>query len=340
MASSSDEIIKREIINTLGTKYGKITLRIFPESSKDDQKLFSAGGLTFSYDGMSYGSCDAAWCINDNAIIALEGTDALNRGTNGNGQYQRFHHALGAVRNGLIGIYYLKPGKHIVQPDLYGMAYFASQVEKGYYLIIQDLNIVKKLLDLINKFGYPSDEVESYLNTQLKIMYNIYESEFNNKYTNGWNEFCDERSTIVIGNTAIKYAGRMKRNFTDSSQRAGHIAVGEMYLTKYLFLDNNLSNSAFKTPIKNIYYLFLKTTAEDITDLDKNKTRDKEWRLLRSEPNVILKTIDDLQELDEDIKNTLLSIKDKPLKGNTLKIFNVCKKEIVKGLKSGDIKLL
>ena len=48
MALSSDEIIKREIIDTIGYKTGNLRLRIFPESSNDDQKLFENGGLTFS----------------------------------------------------------------------------------------------------------------------------------------------------------------------------------------------------------------------------------------------------------------------------------------------------
>ena len=47
---------------------------------------------------------------------------------------------------------------------------------------------------------------------------------------------CKIGSTIIKKNYVIKYAGRMKRNFTDGSQRAGHIAVGEMFLTKYFFI--------------------------------------------------------------------------------------------------------
>ena len=33
-------------------------------------------------------------------------------------QYQRFHHALGAVKAGIIGVYYLKKGVHKIQEDL------------------------------------------------------------------------------------------------------------------------------------------------------------------------------------------------------------------------------
>ena len=61
MALSSDEIVKREIIETLGPNYKGLKLRIFPEGSNDDQRLFAQGGLTFSKDGIDYGSCDAGW---------------------------------------------------------------------------------------------------------------------------------------------------------------------------------------------------------------------------------------------------------------------------------------
>ena len=43
---SSDQIVKNEIIEELGFNKGKIELRIFPEGSNDDQRLFQEGGLT------------------------------------------------------------------------------------------------------------------------------------------------------------------------------------------------------------------------------------------------------------------------------------------------------
>jgi hypothetical protein len=68
MAYSSDEIIKREILDTLGHETKGIKLRIFPQSSNEDQKPFSEGGLTFGFEGVSYGSCDAAWYVDDDGI--------------------------------------------------------------------------------------------------------------------------------------------------------------------------------------------------------------------------------------------------------------------------------
>lgn len=41
MALSSDEIVKREIVETLGVQVRNLRLRIFPEGSNDDQRLFT-----------------------------------------------------------------------------------------------------------------------------------------------------------------------------------------------------------------------------------------------------------------------------------------------------------
>jgi len=341
MSMSSDEIIKRQIIDEIGFRNGKIKLRIFPESSNDDQIPFAKGGLTFGYENVLYGSCDACWYIDnteyidgyDNQkinklpVIALEGTDALQRGSSGNAQYQRFHHALGAVKNGLIGIYYLKPGIDSIQPDLYGMAYFASKYEEGYYLIVKDLSIVKELLTLIDTFGTDSKEVKKFLDEYLDFMYKEFDKKFSKRYKSSWDIFCKRRSTLIIEDTVIKYAGRMRRNFTDSSQRAGHIAVGEMYLTKYYFYN------------KKLYYLLPKMTKDDVAYLDKNKNDDKEWYLLRNEPNVQIKTMDDLIGLPDNIRENLLLITDEPLKGEALKTFNRSIKEIVDLISIGKIKI-
>lgn len=336
MALSSDEIIKREIIDSLGYEHGDIKLRIFPQSSREDQCLFSDGGLTFGLNGVSYGSCDACWYVNENwldgfnnktidkkPIIALEGTDALNRNSAGNALYQRFHHALGAVKNGLVGVYYLKKGPSQIQPDLYGMAYYASKVEKGNYLVTDDLDVVKGLLQ---RYG-DKKSFDAFVKNHLEEMHSIFNKKFQFFYKGDWEEFAKKRSTIIKDDYIIKYAGRSRRNFTDGSQRAGHIAVGEMFLTKYYFYD------------KKFYYLFPKMTREDIELLDRNKNTDKEWFLLRNEPNVFIKTIDDVEGVSSDIKKKLLQIKDEPLKGDAFRTFNTYTQEVVSKLESGQYKI-
>ena len=334
MAYSSDEIIKREIIDYLGTSVGEAKLLIFPQSSTADQKPFSEGGLTFGLNGVSYGSCDALWYTNEKwvdglsgmeidrkPIIALEGTDALNRNSGGNALYQRFHHALGAVKNGVLGVYYLKKGRQKIQPDLFGMAYFASKVEKGKYLIIDDLKVVKTLLE-----SYKDKELfDKCINDYLEYMHEIFQNKFKVSYGGDWNTFAENRSTIIKDGYVIKYAGRMRRNFTDGSQRAGHIAVGEMFLTKYYFFD------------KKFYYLFPKMTQKDLEILDGSKATDKEWFLLRNEPNVEIKTMDDIVGLDETTRSKLLKIQDIPLKGEAFQIYNECMEHIVLGLKDNSM---
>lgn len=329
---SSDQIIKYEIVRTV-KNYEKIETRIFTDSSYDDQKLVEDGGLTFSFNGVDYGSCDAGWFQISGEeripLIALEGTDALNRGSSGNAQYQRFHHALGAVKNGVIGIYYLKKGDETLQLDLYEMAYNATKHENGdgYYLIIQDLSIVDNILSLISTNGRDSVELKDYLDKYVEWMHKKWYDEKFSQYNHDWNEFAKKRSTIVFDNYIIKYAGRMKRNFTDSSQRAGHIAVGEMYLSKYLFYG------------KKVYYLCPRMTKADVLYLDKHKADDKEWTLLRKESDVYYLTRDNLEGLPAKLSNGFASICDEPLKGNALKAYNQCIAEMVEGIKSGTIKI-
>ncbi len=333
MAQSSDELVKREIIDYLGTELNGLKLMVFPESSNEDQKIFPKG-LTFGINNVAYGSCDACWiCENEwtnpfdnkktniKPVIALEGTDALNRGSSGNAQTQRFHHALGAVKAGLIGIYYLRKGNEKIRDDLYGMAYFASMNEKGYYLIMDDLEELKQLILSIQD----PLKLKRFLKNKLKIMKNIFDTSFKERYASDWNKFAKARSTLIRKDNIIKYAGRSKRNFTDGAQRAGHIAVGEMYLTKYFF------------PDKKFYYLWPKMTKEDITYLDEHKKYDKEWALIRNEKNVVIVTLDDLKGLPNELKESFIKIKDKPLKGDAIRTFNKCVKQVMEGIENGTV---
>lgn len=333
---SSDQIIKYEIKDKV-RKFPGVDLRIFPDSSNEDQKLVSEGGLTFSYDGIDYGSCDAGWfeieVVNgqrhEKSLIGLEGTDALNRGSAGNAQYQRFHHALGAVKNGHIGIYYLREGDRKLQLDLLEMAYNATIHEPGdgAYLIVQDLEVVNDILQLVVENGRNSSAVNGYLKAYAEKMHDTWYKEKFSHYKYDWENFAKARSTIIYDDYIIKYAGRMKRNFTDSSQRAGHIAVGEMYLSKYLFYG------------KKIYYLCPRMTQEDVDYLDKHKSDDKEWTLLRNEPDVFFVTRDDLVGLPKEIERQFAEITNEPLKGRELRIYNYCVKIMEDGLKRGTIKL-
>ena len=329
MALSSDEIIKRELIDYLGAEIGNITARVFPEGSRDDQKAFEDGGLTFSFNNIKYGSCDLVYtqCENNEEIpvVAIEGTDCLNRGSSGNAQYQRFHHALGAVKNGIIGIYYLKSGNLKIQADLYAMAYHASILENGTYLIVQDLSVIKTILELLSKNN--KKQLDTFLNTCLEDGYEIFKEKFKDRYKSDWNRFANQRSTIIKDRYIIKHSATSKRNIVDSGQRKGHITLGEMFLSKYYFID------------KTMYYLFPRMTKNDLEYINNHKKNDKEWSILNKEPNVKLITIDDISNVPDEIKNGLYSIRDTPLKGEDLIQYKKYKKIIHDGLKNGDMQI-
>lgn len=330
MAQSSDELIKREIINATQDTKSKLKLRIFPQSSRQDQFTFSEGGLTFGKKNVLYGSCDAVWYVDGNwtdgyddrrinkiPILALEGTDALSRGSSGNAQYQRFHHALGAVRNGVIGIYYFRPGMYKIQEDLYGMAANASLIEPGKYLIINDLAWLRKLID-----SYGSREFDSLVEGVISEMSSKFNTAFQVRYGGDWHRFAENRSSLITESQVIKHAARNYRNFTDSSQRAGHIAVGEMYLTKYL-----LNKPKF-------IYLMPRLSREEIRKLDSGKSTDKEWFLLRNEPGVEILTRDEIKGAPKKFYDLMEKLSDKPLKGEYVKMYKdamkICLNQISK----------
>ena len=324
MALDSDEFIKNEVFESVGEP-GHSKLRIFQQTSNFDHKDISDGGLTFNYKNLTYGSCDAMWYVEDSfhyiglnkdisikPVLALEGTDCLSRGSNGNAQYQRFHHALGAVKNNILGVYYLKEGDSKVQEDLYYMAYQASQIEKGTYLILQDLNIVKEILQLNSK-----PELQKILiQQQLKKMNENWSKKFKEQYNNSWDVFAQKRSTVIFPSSIIKVTGRNFRNFTESSQRAGHIAVGEMYLSKYFF------------PEKKLYYVFPRMSLVEKSKLDSNKNN-KEWSLLRGEENVEIITRDEIIGLDSETLKLFEELSDKPLKGSFVSVHNKLKNQLL-----------
>lgn len=306
MALSSDELVKRELVDSIGIKFNNLTVRVFTEGSSQDQIGFENGGLTFSYKKTNYGSCDLAYVYSNtkNPYVAIEGTDALNRGSSGNAQYQRFHHALGAVKNGFIGVYYLRKGRLAVREDLYAMAYFSSLKEKGFYIITQSIEEIKEILNYSEK---PVEARNLFLKNLIKKKYQIFLNTFEKKYKGDWNLFSKKRSTIIFKEYVIKYSARNILNFTDSSQRAGHIAVGEMYLTKYFF------------PEHKFFYFWPRMSRGELDYLNKNKTNDKEWNLLSTEDNVEIITIDDIHNLPSEIRSGFKDISRDPLKGLPLK---------------------
>ena len=279
MALSSDETIKREIIDEVGASPFGFEARVFLEGSNDDQKLFKDGGLTFQYKGQTYGSCDLVYVQDqgsrdEKAVLAIEGTDCLNRGSSGNAQYQRIHHVLGALHNDIIGIYYLKKGKHKIQEDLYGMTYQMSKLIGTPYLVTSDLGVIKDILRLKREDN--NKNLEKYIDDYLEITNSKWIKKFNEKYKSSWKIFGQKRSTVIFDKYVIKYSARKYRDFTDSSQRGGHVALGELNLTKHFFFN------------KKVIYLWPRINRNELKKLIKKKVNDKEWSLIINDKNTII----------------------------------------------------
>ena len=135
-----------------------LKLRIFGES-RQDQNHWTRGGLTFGPDSCLFGSNDAGWFLDKpfsikggkvsekTPVVLVEGSYGTETGNSGSAQFARFSHALGAVNDGFIGVYFIpfesqyvkKNGKEVtvkVRPHMIKAALNACEMERGEYLFI------------------------------------------------------------------------------------------------------------------------------------------------------------------------------------------------------------
>lgn len=338
MAYKSDQIVKNELLSIGGV--GNLKMRIFPSGTRDDQKHWIDGGLCFGKRELLYGSCDGAWYTEENwidpltgegtfwrPIIAVEGTDALNRGSTGNAQYQRFFHALGAIQSGAIGIYYLQKGTASIRPDLVKAALNASAKHGKPYLVTDDLTEIQGLVEAIANYGEDSPRTSEVLQEMYQKMLAYWEDAFERIYKGDIEYYYAKRSIIeTTTGEYIKHAGRNYRNFTESSQRAGHIALGEFYITKY-FLD---------CPF---YYFFPRLTPDEIDDL--NQRNAKEWKLMRADELGKIVTIENFAGVDRKWKHAIRSFKDTPLnKRSSMSKYNKLMQIFIEAIQEGTIHLV
>lgn len=340
MAYKSDYIIKQEL-NSIG-EIGKLKLRIFPGSSREDQIHWVDGGLCFGKPDLLYGSNDGVWYFDEQwtdpfsgqkadkkPIIAVEGTLALERGSSGNAQYQRFFHALGAVLSGVIGIYYLREGKDSMRYDLPMAALHAGQMHGCDYFITTSLDDVKKIVEVVGLHGLSSAEYSKVAKSIKAKMLEYFNTALSRIHNGDINDYFKRRSIIRLKDgTNVKYLAGNYRNFTESSQRGGHVILGEFLLAKYFLKDR-------------FYFLLPRLTHTDISRLDNSDK--KEWKVIRADELGILITMDDLEGLPDRIKSGILQLRNTPLGGPTCSTAKVKWNQLIKELRDliakGDIKI-
>jgi hypothetical protein len=310
MAVSSDAIVK-QLLQDIGNS-GRLKLRIFPEDNKSDQKPWIHGGLSFGKVDLLYGSCDGVWyreekwtdpsnnvTVDFKPMVAVEGTLALERGSTGSAQYQRFFHALGAVKNGVIGIYYLRQQeKHIykgrevsskMRYDLPMAAFNASEIYGVPYLVITDINDLKRLIVALGNEKF--DESDKIIKEIKEKMKEFFFKNAPKKYKK-IEEYCNGRSIAKDDNgNFIKILSTNYQNLTLSEKRGGHILLGEYFIAKYMLKGNLI--------------MFLpRLSKKDIENL--NNSDKKEWKILWDESNGMVLTIDDFNGISDNIKQRIL----------------------------------
>lgn len=315
MAYDSDTRIKNDL-RSIGDQ-GSLKLRVFDESN-DDQRPWLDGGLTFSHDGLVYGSNDGAWYKERNwvvngqkvasatPVVVVEGSYGTERGNVGSAQYARFSHALGAVLNGLVGVYFMPKISEYHRNDgsvttakwrldlVYGCL-GASEIEAGEYLMV-DAYDKQRLKDLVMAFG-GDDESQQELMVRVtkKEMVEHADSLFRKTFR------CDSvdldhcidsprRSYAYCGKTIGKilmfnvvsftnFNFRTQKKYKAGRYRNGHTIVGDALIHRYWF----------RRPVDMIFPRF---TLDDCRELD--KLDQKEWNILRLRDDVNIVTLDDL----------------------------------------------
>ncbi|MCJ7760634.1 hypothetical protein MUP59_05770 [Candidatus Bathyarchaeota archaeon] len=324
MAYASDARIKKDL-KEIGSQ-GKLKLRVFDESH-EDHRQWKDNGLRFGL----YGASDGAWYLDETwtdpisgevcdkkPVIVVEGSFGTERGNIGSAQYARFHHALGAVIRGLVGVYFIPTRSSYYRDNVehkaawrldlvYGCLGASELHAPGEYLMIDayDPGLLKNLVST-----YATDDVQS----QQSLIKGIKDEMKTYADEAYFKTFKTSDPTAAFSRHSRNYAynksriGKiLKHNvkaFTDARYRNGHIIVGEALLLRYWAK-------------KQVDLILPRFTNEDCIMLDHREQ--KEWKLLRSRKDIRIITFDDLIFKDRSLEKGLIAIRAKlPLLGDEL----------------------
>lgn len=349
MAYDSDTRVKETLKEiSRKAKLKNLDLRIFDESN-EDQKHWTNNGLTFGSKKLLYGSNDAGWFLKKpyfehgkkisdyTPVLVVEGSYGTETGNTGSAQYARFSHALGAVKEGFIGVYFVpfesiyrkKDGtetKAFVRYDMIYAALNASKIEKGEYLFMDAYN-EELMTEFLSVLDCGDTQKINEIILRIKGIMKKFADEhswadrrkyvYKNKHTGKLLMFNVVAFSSYNFRTGQKYkAGRF---------RNGHTIVGDALITYYWY----------NKPMDLILGRF---THDDCKKLD--KMHQKEWLLLRKTNDINIITLDDLQFENESLKNDLYDFLDVlPLVKEKLKKKNRLSKHIFSGFKHGKIKI-
>ena len=317
----------------------KIFLRIFDES-KEDSNEWEKGGLTFkdSRLNLELGSNDAAWYYEKEGIqvplVVIEGTFGTERGQFGDGQLNRFSHALGPAINGYIGVL-LTPFKgesyvkvdgskggfkykfqyaHL-RKDIVKAALKINQTEKGKYFTIDayEPNVLKELvihsfLKAIN-LKNNLEEISNHIEDKMRLYVMGKQRGTSNQLLS---RVYDQKGDLLENYTGRIFTHNIAA-LTTSQKRDGHGLLGKNLVETYLIDTEFLA------------CIFIRLHKEDIELLRKRTA--KEFTYLLNNPKLKVIGFNDLSFKDQKVKKQLSEIKEDNLLLNS-------KKSFIKQLKS------
>ncbi len=349
MAYDSDTRVKETLKEiSRDAKLKNLNLRIFDESN-EDQRHWTKGGLTFGPEACLYGSNDAGWflkkpyLINNKKVadftpvLIVEGSYGTETGNTGSAQYARFSHALGAVIDGFIGVYFIPfestyrkaDGSETTAYLRYDMIYAAlnaSEEEKGEYLFIDAYNtdlMVRflKILDEGNKWKIK--KIIKRIKRTMKNFADVHSPTAERVYL-----YNKERVGKLLMFNVVSFSAcnfRTNKKYKAGRFRNGHTIVGDALINLYWH----------KKPFDLVLARF---THEDCRKLDGLKQ--KEWLLLRTHKNIRVITLDDLKFKDQKLEKRLRNFVDElPLLGKSLLMKNKLAKEILNGFLDKSIQI-
>ena len=349
MAYDSDSRVKETLKEVSRTaKLKNLNLRVFDESN-EDQKHWTKGGLTFGPETCFYGSNDAGWFLNKpyvvnnkkvsdfTPVLIVEGSYGTETGNTGSAQYARFSHALGAVRDGFIGVYFIPfestykkaDGKETTAYLRYDMIYAAlnaSDVEKGEYLFMDAYNtkLMEEFLKILDEGN--KDKIKDIIQKIKQIMKSFadeHSAAEDRRYLYNNGRVGKLLMFNVVSFSAFNF--RTNTKYKAGRFRNGHTIVGDALINHYWH----------KKPFDLVLGRF---THEDCKKLDSfNK---KEWILLRTFEDIRIITLDDLDFKNSELKKELYDFLDElPLLGKSLLRKNVLAGKIFEGFRHGLIKI-
>jgi len=352
MAYNSDTKIKRKLLDIHESADLKNLKPRWFDESRDDQKLWNEGGLTFKHGDFTYGSNDFGWELdkpcevnglysNTTPIIVAEGTLGINKGNTGSAQFARFSHSLGAALNGICAVTFQNfQGIYAGKPAYSQYDYILSTIETTKILktpnLFIDYDSPELLIELLKAYdNEDKNKINKIINKIINISQKYADTRSKKKkflLRNNINEYSiikweDLYNKNYQSNTKCYYKIMWCNIFSfTTADRNDHTYMGELLANSYLFPE---FQSTFLLPNMR--------RADLLPILNSDK---KELKILFNHPRIKLLTVDDIDfKNNQSLLSGINDIYKKVLKNKVKEMQKKLEKELLEAFLNGSVKL-